>query len=75
MKLEAYGETIVCREAKTQTGNFVMTENNKAEVISVGDKVDNLKAGEFIFYEPNKREIIGEFFVIHFQSVLCKVME
>ena len=75
MKLEAYGETIVCREAKTQTGNFVMTENNKAEVISVGDKVDNLNAGEFIFYEPNKREIIGEFFVIHFQRVLCKVME
>ncbi|QDP53555.1 MAG: hypothetical protein GOVbin556_19 [Prokaryotic dsDNA virus sp.] len=75
MKLEAYGETIVCREAKTKTGHFVMTENNKAEVISVGDKVENLNVGEFIFYEPNKKEIIGEFFVIHFQSVLCKVME
>tara|TARA_R110002020_G_scaffold34352_4_gene104595 strand:+ start:574 stop:801 length:228 start_codon:yes stop_codon:yes gene_type:complete len=75
MKLKAYGETIVCKDAKTTTGNFVLTENNKAEVISVGDKIENLEAGEFIFYEPNKKEIIGDFFVIHFQSVLCKVIE
>tara|TARA_R100001015_G_C4630284_1_gene191806 strand:+ start:3150 stop:3377 length:228 start_codon:yes stop_codon:yes gene_type:complete len=73
MKLEAYGETIVCREAKTNEGSFVLTENNKAEVISVGNKVENLNIGDYIFYEPNKKEIIGEFFVIHFQSVLCKV--
>ena len=54
MKLEAYGETIVCREAKTQTGNFVMTENNKAEVISVGDKVDNLKEEIVNLPEPKQ---------------------
>tara|TARA_R110000824_G_scaffold292594_2_gene480999 strand:- start:2157 stop:2384 length:228 start_codon:yes stop_codon:yes gene_type:complete len=75
MKLEAYGEMIVCKEAKTQTGKFVMTENNKATVISVGDKVDNLNEGDSIFYEANKKEIIGEYFVIHNSSVLCKVIE
>ena len=48
MKLKAYGETIVCKDAKTTTGNFVLTENNKSEVISVGDKIENLEAGEFI---------------------------
>ena len=75
MKLEAYGETVVCREAKTQVGKFSMSENNKALVVSVGDKVENLSVDEYIFYEPNKKEIIGEFFIIHKNSVLCKVVE
>ena len=65
MKLEAYGETVVCKEAKTKVGVLSYSENNKALVISVGDKVDNLSEGEYIFYEPNKKEIIGEFFIIH----------
>ena len=75
MKLEAYGETVVCKEAKTKVGVLSYSENNKALVISVGDKVDNLSEGEYIFYEPNKKEIIGEFFIIHKNSVLCKVVE
>tara|TARA_R100000329_G_C7599897_1_gene212730 strand:+ start:1140 stop:1367 length:228 start_codon:yes stop_codon:yes gene_type:complete len=75
MELEAYGEMIVCKEEKTQAGKFVMTENNRATVVSVGDKVDNLNVGDSIFYEANKKENIGEYFVIHKASVLCKVIE
>ena len=75
MELEAYGECIVCKEAKTQAGKFVMTEDNKAIVVSVGDKVDNVNEGDSIFYEANKKENIGEYFVIHKASVLCKVIE
>lgn len=75
MKLEAYGECIVCKEAKTQSGKFTMTENNRATVVSVGDKVENLKEGDSIFYQANKTESIGEYFVIHNSSILCKVIE
>ncbi len=75
MIMKAYGEMIVCREAKTQMGQFSMSENNRAEIVSIGEEVDNLTEGLHIFYEANKREIIGEYFVIHKSSVLCVVIE
>lgn len=75
MRLIGYGETIVCKEASTTSGSFTMTELNKAEVISVGNDVQDLKSGDMIYYEPNKKEIVGEFFIIHKASVLCKVIE
>ena len=75
MKLAAYGEMIICKEAKTQKGAFTLTEQNKAEVMSVGNKVEDVEIGDMIFYQVNKTQPVGEFFIIHMNSVMCKVIE
>ena len=75
MKLEAIGEFVVLQEAKSQMGSFTMTETHKGKVISVGDKVEGIKAGDEVFYQPNQVIKLGDYFACHQRVVCCKVIE
>lgn len=75
MKLEAYGELVLCKEVKSKHGAFTMNEPNKAEVVSVGKKVKDVNEGDVIFYEANKSEAVEEYIIIHMSSIMCKVIE
>jgi hypothetical protein len=75
MKLEAYGIFIVAKDIKTQKGLFVVNEHNRAEVVSVGHEVDNLKEGDIIYYQPNTAEAIQDYVLLRKECVLCKVIE
>tara|TARA_R110002051_G_scaffold194351_1_gene262590 strand:+ start:472 stop:696 length:225 start_codon:yes stop_codon:yes gene_type:complete len=74
MELKAYGEMLVCEAVKSQHGSLTVSEQNKAVIISCGDKVENIDVGDIIFYEVNKKQSVGEYFVIHMNSILCMVM-
>jgi hypothetical protein len=75
MELKAYGEMLVCEAVKSQHGSLTVSEQNKAVIISCGDKVENIDVGDIIFYEVNKKQSVGEYFVIHMNSIMCKVVE
>ena len=70
-------EEVVQGFAETSDIALVSEKLNMMErdILYLRDKVDNLNAGDSIFYEANKKENIGEYFVIHKASVLCKVIE
>ena len=75
MKLEAIGEYVILEEAKSQMGSFVMTETHKGRVLSVGEEVEqNIEVGDEIYYQPNKRIKLGDYFAVHRVNICCKVI-
>ena len=74
MKLEAYGEYIVAKEVKTQTGSFVVNEFNRAEVLSIGNCIEGIDIGDILYYRPGGAEKIQEYLLIHLDVILCKVL-
>ena len=76
MKLEAFGDYVVLEEASSQMGSFTMTETHKGKVISVGGTVEeNINVGDEIYYQPNKRIKLGDYFCVHRVNICCKVIE
>lgn len=75
MKLEACGTFIVAKELTTQKGTFVVDDNMKAEIISVGNKVIDLEKGDIVYYIRGTYQKIHNFILLKEESVLCKVIE
>ena len=76
MKLEALGDYVVLEEASSQVGSFTMTETHKGKVISVGENVEeNINVGDEVYYQPNKRIKLGDYFCVHRVNICCKVIE
>ena len=48
---------------------------NRDTVLKIGNKVEDVEIGDMIFYQVNKTQPVGEFFIIHMNSVMCKVIE
>lgn len=75
MKLEAYGTFIVAKELTTKKGTFVVDDNMKAEIVSVGSQITDLKEGDVVYYIRGSYQQIHNFILLREENILCKVIE
>ena len=52
-----------------------MSETHKGEVVSVGPDVEGIDVGDEIYYQPNKKIKLGEFFAVHKHVICSKVVK